>query len=222
MGRTIYAQHRAPAPQNSCILNIFIETISIYILGLRRTTHLIDARYKNTKHYTLFGAVRVLGSRVCVCVVLNMRIRLGTGFSILPIVSNWMFANSDAGRYHSAARTGQFNAWNWNRIRNESRCPVSARLSRLTTICHHPRYFENILLACDTLRSTLNFYCVKNHINKHFEQTKINKRMKILVAAIVCQTYTITNHVRKTKTHSHFKVEETERTAIALHRRYCI
>lgn len=105
MGPPHNLQHQAPPHyvRNSCILNIFIETISIYILGLRRTTHLIDAIQKYY-HYSRAHA--------CVCVCVGWCVRLGTGFSGSSIVSNRIFANSNA------VDIIWFDVWNSSRIQS--------------------------------------------------------------------------------------------------------
>lgn len=85
-------QHQAPPHYvlNSCILNIFIETISIYILGLRRTTHLIDAIQKYY-HYSRVHAY--------VCVLVRTAYALAPEFRVFNCLKS-NFRQFQCSRYH--------------------------------------------------------------------------------------------------------------------------
>lgn len=161
MGPPHNLQHQAPPHyvRNSCILNIFIETISIYILGLRRTTHLIDAIQKYY-HYSRAHAC------VCVCVSAGAY-ALAPDFRVLQL-SQIEFSPIPT-QSISFDSTSEIRAEFKARARTVARVYVVSVTTRATTMPPSKIYILDKLLACDTLRSTLNFYCVKNHINMHFE-----------------------------------------------------
>lgn len=166
MGHTIYAQHRAPAPRTK-----FMHTKYIY-----RDDFNLHIGIKENDAFNRC-AIQKYGIRnlvQCVCVLSWMSV-----YALTPDFRFYQLSRTECSPIPirvDTIRTGQFNAHE-TEIEFETRTGVRcSQRSRLTTVCHHPSNFENIHLACDdTLRSTLNFYCVKNHINKHFEQTKIKE-----------------------------------------------
>lgn len=163
---TIYGceerEHRRTIVQNSCILNIFIETISIYILGLRRTTtHLIDAIQKNIYIYCQHQrcvrmCAAVVGSNVFAPRTACQRI-----FGLLQL------SQIDSSPIRIAIRIAQDTL---NSITKSKRVPdVVARRWSAARHAHHPWFFIRTFCWHATHYDRFwNFYCVKNHINKQF------------------------------------------------------
>lgn len=168
MGHTIYAQHRAPPPRTKFMHTKYIyrDDFNLHIGIKENDAFNRCARYKNTKHYTIWCSACVLVAFMSLCVCVSVcpeyaYMRLGTGFSVQPIVSKLNVRQFRCKSIPFAPCKNRTIQCKKMKLNSKWKHTPVADVHDSQLYATIQDIFENILLACDTLRSTLNFFSLR-------------------------------------------------------------